>query len=68
MLNATWQGGQCLDATWFNLGGHCLNVTWHLPNQKYQSKWLVKNVNLSLVKKFMAQSQWIGSKQLVRND
>jgi len=25
--------GQCLNATWFNLGGHYLNATWHLPSQ-----------------------------------
>jgi hypothetical protein len=33
-------------------------------SQKYQSKWLVKNANLSLVKKYMAQSQWTSSKWL----
>jgi hypothetical protein len=36
-----------------------------MTSQKYQSKWLVKNVNLGLVKKHMAQSQWTS---LVQND
>jgi hypothetical protein len=37
-------------------------------SQKYYLKWLVKNINLGLVKKYMAQSKWTNSKQLVQND
>jgi hypothetical protein len=37
-------------------------------NQKYQLKWLIKNANLGLVKKYMVKTQWIDSKWLVQND
>jgi len=33
-----------------------------------KSKWLVKNANLGLVKKYIAQSQWTCLKQFVQND
>ncbi len=39
-----------------------------LTSQKYYSKPLIQNTNLGLVKKYTAQSQWIGSKQLVQNE
>jgi hypothetical protein len=67
-LDATWLnlGGQYLNATWLNLGSHYLNATWHLPSQigvwpikksfDYyidQLKWLGKNANVSLIKKYM---------------
>jgi hypothetical protein len=38
-----------------------------LTNQSTSQKWLVKNANLGLVKKYMAQSQWTSSKWLVQD-
>ncbi len=58
--------GICLVKMVFDQSKKHLNVV--LTNQKYQSKWLVENANLGLVKKYMAQSQWTSSKQLVQNE
>jgi hypothetical protein len=44
------------------------HLTVVLTSQSDESKVLVKNATLGLVKKYTAQSQWTSSKRLVQND